>query len=81
MCGALAWLKQSSAKSAVVIIPDAGANYLDQIYNNEWLVEKGITLLSRRELDERLQAKSVFDAEGLSGEETAVPLHHVVASV
>jgi 2,3-diaminopropionate biosynthesis protein SbnA len=81
MCGAVAWLKQSSAKSAVAIIPDAGANYLDQIYNNEWLAEKGITLLSRRELDERLQAKSVFDAEGLSGEETAVPLHHAVASV
>jgi hypothetical protein len=66
MCGAVAWLKQSSAKNAVAIIPDAGANYLVQIYNNEWLAEKGTTLLSRRELGERLQAKSVFDAECLS---------------
>ena len=46
LCGSIAWLKQTPAKSVVAeIIPDSGANYLDQIYNDEWLVEKGIKLL------------------------------------
>lgn len=63
VCGALAWLKQSSAQSAVAIIPDTGANYLDQIYDEEWLKWKKITLLSRAELDIRLQNHVVYDAQ------------------
>jgi hypothetical protein len=47
----------------VAIIPDSGANYLDQIYNDEWLAEKGITLLDHNELDEHLSTKRIFDVE------------------
>lgn len=71
--GALAWLKQSSAQSAVAIIPDTGANYLDQIYNNAWLAEKGISLLSRDELDERLNTKRISDVDWFDDEELDVP--------
>jgi 2,3-diaminopropionate biosynthesis protein SbnA len=81
ICGALAWLKQSSAQSAVAIIPDAGANYLEQIYNDEWLAEKRITVLSREELDKRLETKNVFDAESLTAEEPAISSSHAVASL
>jgi len=63
LCGSIAWLKQTPAKSVVAIIPDSGANYLDQIYNDEWLVEKGITLLDHKELDEHLSTKRIFDVE------------------
>ena len=61
VCGAIAWLRQSSAKSLVAIVPDSGANYLDQIYNDSWLAEKGITLLDRKELDEHLRNKPVLN--------------------
>lgn len=57
VCGALAWLKQSDDMSAVAIIPDTGANYLNQIYNSTWLSENGVSLLSKRELEERLRSK------------------------
>jgi hypothetical protein len=63
VCGAVAWLKQSSARKVVAIIPDTGANYLDQIYNNAWLAEKGVSVMERRELDECLKSKSIHDAE------------------
>lgn len=69
ICGALAWLKQSSARSAVAIVPDTGANYLDQIFNKEWLEEKGIKLLDRNELDKRLAVKNIIEAESLLSEE------------
>jgi 2,3-diaminopropionate biosynthesis protein SbnA len=65
VCGALAWLKQSAAKSALAIIPDTGTNYLEQIYNDEWLVQKGIEVLSRAELDESLANKQIRDAKTL----------------
>jgi 2,3-diaminopropionate biosynthesis protein SbnA len=76
VCGSLAWLKQSSAKTAVAIIPDAGSNYLDQIYNDEWLAGKGIGLLTRGELDECLKTKSVFDAGMYCREQAAVAQAH-----
>ena len=66
LCGSLAWLKQSAARSAVAIIPDTGANYMEQIYNNDWLKEKGITLLNKNQLDGCLQSKPVADAECFS---------------
>jgi len=68
VCGSLAWLKQTSGHSALAIIPDTGANYLDQIYNNEWLAQKGIGLLSRSELEEHLTVKPVVEVEQYSGE-------------
>jgi cysteine synthase len=63
VCGAIAWLKQSSAQKVLAIIPDTGANYLDQIYNNAWLAEKGISLMERSELDECLKSKFIHDVE------------------
>jgi cysteine synthase len=65
ICGALAWLKQSEARSAVAIIPDTGANYLDQIYDNTWLATKGIELLTRAQLDECLRTKQILEAANL----------------
>ena len=61
LCGSLAWLRQSSDESVLAIIPDSGANYLEQIYSGEWLAQKGVTLLNRNELSERLQTKPIFD--------------------
>ncbi|MDA1477993.1 pyridoxal-phosphate dependent enzyme [Bacillus changyiensis] len=47
---ALAWLNQSNCSSAVAVIPDAGVNYLDQIYNEEWRKEKGLDIMNRAQL-------------------------------
>ncbi|WP_338551929.1 cysteine synthase family protein [Paenibacillus sp. KS-LC4] len=58
---ALAWLNQSDSKTAVAIIPDTGINYLDQFYDDNWLIEKNITLLDRSELQNTIQNK-VFDS-------------------
>lgn len=63
LCGSVAWLKQTSAQSVVAIIPDSGVNYLDQIYNDEWLAEKGVDLLSSSELDEHLRTKRIFNVK------------------
>ncbi|HEX3156407.1 MAG TPA: pyridoxal-phosphate dependent enzyme [Candidatus Angelobacter sp.] len=63
MFGSLAWLIQSTAQSAVAIIPDTGANYLDQIYSSEWLAEKGIKLLTRSQLAECLETRRVTDMQ------------------
>ncbi len=71
ICGALAWLRQkrSAAKSVVAVIPDSGVNYLEQIYSDEWLAGKNISLLDQSELEERLAAKPFLDAEDLRDEE------------
>lgn len=63
VCGSLAWLKQSDAQSALAIIPDTGANYLEQLYNDDWLALKGIKLLSRAELNDCLNVKPIFFGE------------------
>lgn len=68
LCGSLTWLKQSAARSAVAIIPDTGANYMEQIYSNEWLREKGIRLLDKDQLNGCLQSKAIADAEWFSDE-------------
>ncbi|SFX80806.1 cysteine synthase A [Thermoactinomyces sp. DSM 45891] len=57
---ALSFLNHSNAKSALAIIPDTGINYLDQIYDDEWLDLKGISLLDRRELKDAIDNKK-FD--------------------
>ena len=76
LCGSLAWLRQTPATSVVAIIPDTGANYLDQIYNNEWLAEKKVTLLSHTELDEHLRTKLIYDVEEYCSETTKAELSH-----
>jgi hypothetical protein len=69
VCGSLAWLKQTDAQSAVALIPDTGANYLEQIYNDDWLAEKGIAPLSAEELNEHLSTKRIVDAGRFYGQE------------
>ena len=80
LCGSLALLKQSSAKSVLAIIPDSGANYLEQIYNDEWLAQKGITLLDRNELNERLQSKRIFDIEDYCSEQLSMSMSHAAGA-
>lgn len=80
LCGSLAWLKQTSSTSAVAIIPDTGANYLDQVYNEEWLAQKAVTLLTREELDEHLKTKPVYDVEEYCGTEENLEISHAAAS-
>ena len=66
----------------VAIIPDSGANYLDQIYNDEWLVEKGIKLLDHNELDEHLRTKRIFDVEEYCSERpSGLELSHVAGAL
>lgn len=55
---ALAYLHQSKDHTVLAIIPDTGINYLDQIYDDEWLDSKGITLLNRSEIRNILISKS-----------------------
>lgn len=66
--GSLAWLRQSSAQTALAIIPDTGANYLDEIYNNDWLADKGISLLSRNELDNHIRNKRIDNVDWFDDE-------------
>jgi 2,3-diaminopropionate biosynthesis protein SbnA len=66
LCGSIAWLKQTSSSSVIAIIPDTGVNYLDQIYSDEWLEEKAVTLLTRSQLDERLRSKPIRKVEEYS---------------
>lgn len=72
--GSLAWLKQSSIQSALAIVPDSGANYLDQIYSRDWLADHGIKILSRSELAERLRAGRVVDVEQVNSREMSALL-------
>ena len=72
VCGALAWLKQSHARSAVAVIPDTGVNYMQQIYNHDWLAEKSIKLLNHNELDCRMSAKRIVDTQTLGKDEKPV---------
>ncbi|MGB9123513.1 MAG: pyridoxal-phosphate dependent enzyme [Candidatus Angelobacter sp.] len=67
VCGALAWLRQTSVCSALAIIPDTGANYLDQIYNDAWLSERDIKPLSRAELSQHLDARPLMDVHEFCG--------------
>ncbi|MCR8842681.1 cysteine synthase family protein [Paenibacillus sp. SC116] len=57
---ALSYLYHSSASTAVAIIPDTGTNYLDQLYDDEWLSSKEITLLDRAQLQKTIHTKKLF---------------------
>lgn len=57
---ALSYLNHSQANTVLAIIPDTGINYLDQIYNDEWLDIKGVSLMNRSQLKLSLNNK-VFD--------------------
>ena len=80
LCGSLAWLKQTPSTSVVAIIPDTGANYLDQVYNEEWLAQKGVVLLNHEKLDERLKTKRVYSVEEYCGAEATMEVSHAGGS-
>jgi len=62
---ALAWLQNSNAKAVVAIIPDTGVNYLDQIYDDIWLEQRGIILLDKEQLQQRINAKQFMTSDNL----------------
>jgi cysteine synthase len=45
VCSALAALEETGATTALVIVADSGNNYLTQLYDDDWLREKGVALL------------------------------------
>ncbi|NEW08595.1 cysteine synthase family protein [Paenibacillus sp. SYP-B3998] len=61
---ALSYLNHSNASTVLAIIPDTGINYLDQIYDDEWLDTKGITLLDRTELKQTITHMELFVPDG-----------------
>lgn len=58
---ALKVLHTTNIKSVLAIAPDTGINYLDQIYDDNWLSEKNIKLLSK--LDIRSKFYAISDHE------------------
>jgi len=46
VCAALIYLHATNMESALALIPDTGVNYLDQIYDEDWLNSKEIELLT-----------------------------------
>ncbi|MGD1809162.1 hypothetical protein ACP6PL_27515 [Dapis sp. BLCC M126] len=46
--------------SALAVIPDTGANYLDQIYDRDWLSKNNVKLLTFSELIDKIRS---HDAE------------------
>ncbi|MCK5877023.1 MAG: pyridoxal-phosphate dependent enzyme [Candidatus Marithrix sp.] len=48
--GALTYLHATNVKSALALIPDTGINYLEQIYDEDWLSSKNIKLLTTHAL-------------------------------
>jgi len=56
--GALTYLHATNVKSALALIPDTGVNYLDQIYDEHWLSEKGIELLTVPTLLNRIHKRA-----------------------
>lgn len=47
---ALALLHGGQASCAMAVIPDSGVSYLDQIYDEEWTLERNLRSLSREQL-------------------------------
>lgn len=58
--GALAALHNTDCQSALALIPDTGANYLDQFYDDSWLDKKNITLSNHEALHQALKNVPVF---------------------
>ena len=48
--GALNYLHTTNVESALALVPDTGINYLDQIYDEDWLSHKKIELLTIPEM-------------------------------
>jgi 2,3-diaminopropionate biosynthesis protein SbnA len=55
--GALTYLHATDAQSAVALIADTGANYLEQIYDENWLNENNIELLTHSALLDKITTR------------------------
>jgi len=53
--GALVYLHATDVTSALALVPDTGANYLEQIYDAEWLSDRKIRLLTMPEIVEKIR--------------------------
>ncbi|MDC9607150.1 hypothetical protein [Xenorhabdus griffiniae] len=51
---ALMALQLDDIQSVMAIAPDSGINYLEQFYDDDWLTEKKVQLLSREQLRQQL---------------------------
>ncbi|MCK5522403.1 MAG: pyridoxal-phosphate dependent enzyme [Thiomargarita sp.] len=58
VCAALIYLLATNVKSALALIPDTGVNYLDQIYDEDWLSSKEIELLTVPALLNRIRIRA-----------------------
>ncbi|GLV27393.1 cysteine synthase family protein [Sphingobium sp. TomTYG45] len=57
--GALALLHKTDVTSALVIAPDSGHVYLDQIYDENWLRDRNIEVLDQGRIRDELAASSL----------------------
>ncbi len=57
VCAALSYLRNSDARTALAIVPDSGANYLDQFYDEGWLRDRSVTLLTSADLISALDGR------------------------
>ncbi len=58
VCAALIYLHATNVKSALALIPDTGANYLDHIYDEHWLRLKNIEWLTVPTLLNRIRIRA-----------------------
>ncbi len=63
---ALMALYLDDVKSVVAIAPDSGVNYLEQFYDDEWLEEKNVKLLSEGELRKQIILNHISFDESLA---------------
>ena len=59
VCGALKYLHQTNVESALALLPDTGVNYLDQIYDQDWLSQKKIKLLTTPEIVNKIGTSTI----------------------
>ena len=65
----MSWLKNSDDKIALAIIPDTGINYLDQIYDDNWLQQKGVNLLEKTQLQQKINSKEFINPSDLESKD------------
>ncbi len=64
--GALQCLHNTNASSILAIMPDSGANYLDTIYDDNWIKAKKVNIYNIREINNCLkESKFIFDRQKL----------------
>ncbi|QPA32546.1 PLP-dependent cysteine synthase family protein [Thermaerobacillus caldiproteolyticus] len=66
---ALSWLRNSDSRATLAIIPDTGINYLDQIYDHDWLESQEIEIMSREDLNKAINERKFITASDLQTKE------------